>query len=383
MRIIRSTTTFIALGALVTIACGGGTPTSSVTSPSSPTTPATPTPGQTGTPDPTQTPTPNPTPSPSPSPSPTGSSHAAHHRCGWIGADTFADGKATFLANPDFFYAIHPKWFTLNSDGTPRTLALVDDAEMVAAAHAHGVKIWPLIDSDDASYLRAAMQNPQAHAQALAQIVQQHGYDGIELDYEHLWSKSDRAPFTALVTAVAQALHAQGKQVSLALTAMATDDGNNGYDYKALQGQADVLHLMGYDYHYLGGDHLGPLAPIGWLTDVVTRVESLGAPGKYTLGIANYGIGNGWYTSGADAQKQCGANYPTTTDHMNVCPYGHQTAGVSPHCTTAKGDVWFEDGASATEKAQLAKAHNLGGVGYWTVGAEPSGFMSALQQAYP
>jgi spore germination protein YaaH len=68
---------------------------------------------------------------------------------------------------------------------------------------------------------------------------------------------------------------------------------------------------------------------------------------------------------------------------MTVCPYGHQTAGVSPHCTTAKGDVWFEDGASADEKAQLAKAHNLGGAGYWTVGAEPSGFMSALQKAYP
>jgi len=34
-----------------------------------------------------------------------------------------------------------------------------------------------------------------------------------------------------------------------------------------------------------------------------------------------------------------------TTDHMTVCPIGHQEAGLSPHCQTAQGEVWFEDTA--------------------------------------
>jgi spore germination protein YaaH len=51
-------------------------------------------------------------------------------------------------------------------------------------------------------------------------LVIQHGYDGIELDYEHLWSNRDRAPFTALVAAVGQALHAQNKVLTLAVPAL-------------------------------------------------------------------------------------------------------------------------------------------------------------------
>jgi spore germination protein YaaH len=38
--------------------------------------------------------------------------------------------------------------------------------------------------------------------------------------------------------------------------------------------------------------------------------------------------------------------------------------------------------ASMTEKAQLAKAHGLGGVGYWTMGDEPDGFFSAMQAQF-
>jgi spore germination protein YaaH len=45
--------------------------------------------------------------------------------------------------------------------------------------------------------------------------------------------------------------------------------------------------------------------------------------------------------------------------------------------------VWFEDVQSMTEKAALAKAHGLGGVGYWTMGDEPDGFFSAMQQLFP
>ena len=63
---------------------------------------------------------------------------------------------------------------------------------------------------------------------------------------------------------------------------------------------------------------------------------------------------------------------------MTVCSYGHQEAGLSPHCTTSQGDVWFEDAASMSEKASLAKANGFGGVGYWTMGAEPTGFFDAM-----
>ncbi|MDB4970639.1 MAG: hypothetical protein JWN44_6328 [Myxococcales bacterium] len=371
-----------ALAAFVTIGCGGGG--------SSPATPATTTP-VTGTPDTGAT---GPT-AGAPAPTDSGTAqapapaapHAHHSRCGWIGADTFDAGKAAFLANPDYYDAIHPKWATALADGTVRILSMADDAQIMALAKAHHIKVIPLIDVDDVSYLRSILSSPAniaAHAQVLTDMVVKHGYDGVELDYEHLWSAADRPTYTALIVAVSDLLHAQGKLLTLALPAMDADHKESAYDYVQLQPHVDTMHLMAYDFHYMGGDHLGPLAPKGWVQDVVTRVQSLGSPEKYVLGVANYGIASGWYTTARDAATRCaGGVHAMSTDHMAVCPLSHAEAGLSPHCSTSNGDVYFEDVASLTEKVALAKAHGLGGVGYWTMGDEMDGFFTAMQAQFP
>jgi hypothetical protein len=313
--------------------------------------------------------------------------HSQHKRCAWIGADTFAAGKAAFLANPDYFDAIHPVWYGLTASGAPRQYAMAADAEIMAAAKAHGVKLIPLVDGANVDYMRVAFATAEsraAHADALAAIAREHGYDGLEMDYEHLWTYADRAPYAALVAAVADRLHADGKVLTLAVPALSFDYKEHGYDFRELQKTADVLHLMGYDYHWLGGDHVGPIAPKGWIDQVVAYVQSLGAPERYSLGIANYGIGAGWYTTGKDAIARCIAGtYTSTTEHMASCPLGHPDAGLAPHCQTAQGGtVWFEDAASAGEKAAVAKAHGLGGVAYYTLGDEPTGFFDALAASY-
>lgn len=311
--------------------------------------------------------------------------HSSHAHCGWIGADTAEAGIATFSAQPDSFDAIHPKWFTLNADGSPRSIPFTDDARITTVAKAHQVRLIPLIDSDSADYLRKAFASAEsraAHASALAELVVGHGYDGIELDYEHLWSASDRAPFLALVSAIADALHAQGKALTMALPALAYDDGANAYDYAALSRSADVLHLMGYDYHFLGA-HLGPLAPKGWVEEVLAHVQSVADPSRFVLGLANYGIGSNWYASARNTMSRCRSPYGTTTDHMQSCSFGHQESGRAPHCETDRGEGWFEDPQSLAEKAAIAKSHGLRGIGYWTVGDEPNGFFEALRGVYP
>src|SRR3954469_20697635 len=88
---------------------------------------------------------------------PTAAPHAQHKRCGWIGADTFDAGKKSFLANPDYFDAIHPKWGSVLADGSIRVLPMADDAEIMATAKQHQIKVIPLIDADDVSFLRNVM----------------------------------------------------------------------------------------------------------------------------------------------------------------------------------------------------------------------------------
>lgn len=324
-----------------------------------------------------------------PSPTPTSPAPAvpSHHRCAWLNDDV-ALGTASLVANADFFDAVHPYFWTLTTSGNLTTTSFTDDATIVSTAHAHHIKLMPLIyGSDNVSAIRNVISSPAAiaaHATTIVNLAVSHNYDGIELDYEHLWDASDRAGYTALVQALATGLRAAGKELSLAVPAIAVDDGQNGYDYAALVAAgADVVHLMGYDYHGLGSAHMGPLAPAGWIDTVAARVQQLGLSSSFVLGIANYGVGNGWYANSADVIKQCGGSYATTTSHMSSCAFGVYTAGISPHCTTSQGDVWFEDAASAGEKAQTAKAHDLRGISYYTLGGEASGMLDALRAAYP
>ena len=172
------------------------------------------------------------------------------------------------------------------------------------------------------------MTNPAQHAAVITDLVVKHGWDGVELDYEHLWSAADRAPYVALVKGGAAAARA-GQGADAGAAGDGADHKDAAYDYAQFQDDADVMHLMAYDYHYYGGDHLGPIAPKGWVNDVVTRVKSLGHPEKYTLGLANYGIAGGWYTNAKDAAARCmGGAHSMATDHMATCPMGHQDAGL-------------------------------------------------------
>lgn len=325
---------------------------------------------------------------PAPAPPPASSPHTpSHHRCAWLN-DNVALGTSALQANADFFDAVHPYWWTLGASGNVAATSFMDDATIVATAHAHSIKLMPLVyGGDDAGAIRNVIRSDSAvaaHAAALIQLAVSHQYDGIELDYEHLWDAGDRAGYVSLVSQLAKGLHAQDKELSLAVPAIAVDTGSSAYDYAALVAAgADVIHLMGYDFHYVGSDHLGPLAPIGWIDTVAARVQSLGLQASFVLGIANYGIGSGWYANSADAIGLCGGNYSSSTDHMATCPYGHYDAGLAPHCSTPKGDLWFEDAASAGEKVKTAKAHALRGVAYYTLGGESPGLLDAIRAQYP
>lgn len=313
---------------------------------------------------------------------------AQHHRCGWMN-DNFTLGTQSLVNNSDYYDAVHPYFWYLLTDGTLKRTASSDDSAILSAARTHGIKLMPMISGGSTAVgMRAVMGSPgsiNAHVAALMSIVTASGYDGLDLDYEHLWAATDRPRYVQLISQLATALHAKGKELSLSVPAIDVDPGTSAYDYAALvNAGADAIHLMGYDYHYLGGPHLGPLAPLGWVTAVATRVQSLGIAGRFLLGVANYGIGATWYANGLEAANSCTAgSYSNTTTHMATCTFGHPAAGLSPHCSTANGPVWFEDASSIGEKARMARDHGLRGVAYYTLGGETAGMLQAILAAFP
>jgi spore germination protein YaaH len=339
---------------------------------------------------PSSSPSPTPLPAPSlpPVPSPTPAPAPPHHtRCGWID-DPVAE--AAFVANAAQFNAIHPKWLTLDPAGNPVAAGNQDLPSIVAAARDNRVLLMPLVDADDADRLRLIINDAARitqHVQALAQAVHDHGWAGLDIDYEHLWSAADRPGMNALMTELSTTFHAAGYELSFALTALGYDDGQNGYDYQVLSDVCDVLHFMDYDYHWFSGDHIGTQAPLGWVDAAFARAETTGHADRFMLGIPNYAIGAGWWATTRAAMALCLGPVARDDTHMASCPYNvdtHYAGGLTPHCDTADhGTIYFEDLASMDEKLQVAVAHHARGATYWTLGDELDGFFALVHKYFP
>jgi spore germination protein YaaH len=321
-----------------------------------------------------------------------------HRFCGWIypSRNQAARDRAydTFAAHAADFSAVHPVWWHVASPTRIEEHAAgADDPRVLENTTARGKKtrLVPTIeatDRPDLEYVHAIINDPalrHAHVAAIVEIVERNGYDGIDLDYEHLSTAlgkgqtlaTERAAFNAFVAEAAAALHAHGKELTLALPVVGSARGV--YDYEALSAHADHIHVMGYDYHYEGGPHLGPVAPLGWIEDAVHYIRTLDGgrrTSRFILGVPNYGL-RGDRSELCSPTTAClalvGGHYRPTTDHMSHCGLeDHVDPGRAPNGVTAQGErVYFDDLASLEEKVEAAEKGQLGGIAYWSIGGEP------------
>jgi len=221
--------------------------------------------------------------------------------------------------------------------------------------------------------------------------VMSNGYDGIDIDYEHLTSalgpketvEAERAAFSTFITELSRELHARGKELSLAVPVVTEPEGG-AFDYDALSAAADQVHVMSYDFHWHGGPHPGPVAPLAWVKQAVSYIGSIegGARrSKFILGLPNYGLLGRESVDSCEPSSKClelvGEGYETSSDHMSECSIEggeHLASGRTPNRVLANGDhVFFEDLSSLEEKVIAAKEGMLGGVTYWSIGGEPEG----------
>lgn len=265
----------------------------------------------------------------------------------------------------------NPGWLYANADGTVKQTG--EDARLRAALT--GTLLMPTIKN----YVNGAFDGVmmativnsdslrEKHAETIAQLVVQNGYDGVDVDYERMPSTS-RAGFTAFVQLLGNKLRASNKKLSVTVYAKTNDATYNGpgaQDWTAIGAVADSVKIMAYDYHW-STSAAGPIAPLDWLEQVVAYAEK-------TLPVQKAMIGLPWY--GYDWLGTAGA---TVTYAQAVAKA--QSAGIAV-ARDASGEatytydgrtVFFQDAASYTSKVKtiLAKHPGIGGFSHWRVGAE-------------
>jgi spore germination protein len=304
---------------------------------------------------------------------------------------------AAVLANRQAVTEVSPWIYGLDSSGQIVTQYGSGQAGAISAdigrLRAAGMRIVPsLADVTGGrwSYQPVArmLHSPALMARQIDEItalVEANHYAGIDIDYEQLRA-GDRQDFTTFCDRLAAALHARGKLLSVALFAKTSDAGgspaNVAQDYRAIGEVADQVRLMGYDYHWAGSAP-GPIAPVGWLRDVLRYAKTQIPADKIVLGIPLYGYD--W--SGGHAAVVSWLQALRLSREHHVAPrYDTQAQAPWFSYTDSAGrkhTVWFENAASSRAKFAVAQGAGIGGVYLWMFGYEDTGTWAALRQVLP
>jgi spore germination protein YaaH len=302
------------------------------------------------------------------------------------------EGSSEVLAHRRTVGEVSPWIYGLSPEGAIAPQYAPQDAETVSAdlarLRAAGLPLVPglaNVTEDEFSHqpISGILADPArraAHVAEIAELVTREDYAGIDIDYEELLS-TDREAFTALVAELSAALHPNRRRLSVALFAKDSDAGyderNLAQDYAAIGAAADEVRLMAYDYHWPGSPP-GPLAPIGWVRDVLAYATTRVEPDTILLGVGLYGYD--WSGGhGSPISWRQAADLAATHDaavrleaESHAPTFSYTDASGNGH------EVWFENAASARAKVRAAFSAGIGGVFFWMPGKPDPDIWPAL-----
>ena len=276
----------------------------------------------------------------------------------------------------DFTRLTHVAVFNvdLNSDGTLSDQAHWTDvaADLVPLAHSHGVKVHLCMTSFYDSTTNAVLESPSKRGVAIAalkSLVDAYGADGVNVDIEGL----DLSQKQNMVDFI-QELSAEVDEVVIATPAI---DWLGAFDYDELANASDGLFIMGYGYHWSGGDP-GPIAPLfggGIWSDyslewTVEDYLATGAPAdKIILGLPLYG--REWPTSGSSVPGSATSDGVAVLMSSAISQAGNNaswdTTTHTPYVLESSSQLWYDNNDSIQDRTAWAVESGLQGIGFWAL----------------
>lgn len=283
--------------------------------------------------------------------------------------------------HPDLFDQVSPVWYSLQRTGE---IVLADaehttvDRRTVRFMQARGIEVIPTVtnlkEGDWAPGLVQDMLHDPAtmrtHIGALVELAVDNGYDGIDIDYEHLRAE-DREQYSEFLRKLGDALRGEGKILTTAVHPKTSDEGdderNLAQDFAAIGAAADQVRVMTYDYSWEESPP-GPVAPAEWVEDVIAWTVTQIPAEKVVLGVVLLGYdwanGFGETVDHEQARSAARANGATVRRSGDGSPWFRYRASGTRH------EVWFEDSASISMKLGLVSEYGLGGAFFWRLGGE-------------
>ncbi|MEN9937225.1 MAG: hypothetical protein RLZZ387_3804 [Chloroflexota bacterium] len=301
----------------------------------------------------------------------------------WL-PDSFGSiNRDSFEANADILDEISPFWYQPSARGGLLFGSEARDQTLVELARSKNVLVIPTVHNvvSGADPVPGILMNPatrERHIRAIVDEVITYGYDGIDIDYEFL-NSGLRDEYTTFMVSLADALHAQGKLLTVAVHAKDCDYcGLGGFqDWAALGQVVDRLRIMTYDFHWRGGGP-GPVAPVYWVERVANYAKTVVDPAKVVIGVPFYGYN--WPNNGG--QQARGQTWDMINDiiqtyNLNVNLLERNENGLVQenwitYTTRDSGrrTVWFSTASGLDAKLRLVQELDLAGIAIWRLGGE-------------
>jgi spore germination protein YaaH len=301
--------------------------------------------------------------------------------------ESFSGGaRESFEANKDVIDELSPFWYTTDSSG--RLYGNRDD-ELVRVAHESNVLVIPAIHNIGTyDVVINVISDPHIRARHIQNIVDEviaRNYDGIDIDYESL-PESTRPAFSAFIIELAEALHAHGKMLTVAVHAKDCDYcGLGGFqDWSVIGLHADRVRIMTYDYHWRGGG-AGPVAPLYWVESVAEYARTVIPPEKIFIGVPFYGYD--WPPGGGSATGLPWADIEDLIDSQGL------TVNLMQRDSRGRVDeswfrydspqgmreVWFMTDDGLESKLELVQQMDLAGIAIWRIGYEKPEYWDVIR----
>lgn len=223
----------------------------------------------------------------------------------WRDSESIVDAKK-HLSQLD---TVYPFVYTVLKDGGIKDLAGLDEKDwksFIKQARAKKVEVIPTVMWSDGATIHAFLSDTGArarHVDAIAKMVEEGGYDGVDIDYEG--KKAETINYFSLF--LLELKVKLGKK-TLSCTAEARTPSDSLYkeipkerkyanDYTVMNAACDRVVLMAYDQQRADlklntartGAPYMPVADVDWVEKVVTLALESFPKEKLVLGIPTYG----------------------------------------------------------------------------------------------
>ena len=328
--------------------------------------------------------------------------------------DKIPANKLTHI--PYAFAKIDPKTLTITLADPVTDRRNFEKLRQLKTKHPHLKTLISVGGWDYSRYFSdaaATANSRKAFAQSCVAFIREHGFDGVDLDWEYPVSggmagnhnrPQDKQNFTLLLQTLREQLDAQGrkdgKSYLLTIAGAVSSSYLDRIELTRILPLVDYIFLMSYDMHGpwdTVADFNAPLyTPSGStphyqnsVNDAIHLYLRRGASAsKLVLGMPFYGYkyqgvskeGNGLYSRFSSASSlgyaQLVKGY---IDKAGYSRFEHKETGV-PYLYGNNTFISYDDPASIAAKVRLARQKGLAGVGAWSLPHDSGGDL--LDSAY-